>query len=108
MNRIRELREARGLKQSDLGKIMNCSGMTISRYELGQHEIDSATINRLCEIFDVTADYLLCRSSNPKPLISDEDASLIAAYHAADDNIRKAIDALLFQAVEPEGKSAVS
>lgn len=108
MNRIRELRERQGLNQTELGKIMNCTGVAISRYELCQREIDSATINRLCDLFGVTSDYLLCRSNSPSAAVSEADAALISAYHAADDNIQKAIDALLFPAAEPGSKSAVS
>lgn len=95
MNRIRELRDDKNMTQNDLAAAMNCTKVTISRYETGQHEIDSATINRLCDIFDCTADYLLCRSDNPSPLISAEDLRLLQAYRAAPEHIRTAIAAML-------------
>ena len=95
MNRIRELRENKKMNQADLALKMNCSIRTVSRYELEQHEIDSATINRLCDIFDCTADYLLCRSDNPSPLISAEDLQLLQAYHKAPENIQEAIGMML-------------
>ena len=87
---------------------MNIGLVSVSRYELEQRQLDPETILKLCDIFGVTSDYLLCRSDTPNATLSQSDAALIAAYHAADENIRKAIDALLFPAVEPEGKSAVS
>lgn len=108
MNRIKELRLARGWLQKDLAARMNIGLVSVSRYELEQRQLDPETIIKLCDIFEVTADYLLCRSDIPNATLSQSDAALIAAYHAADENIRKAIDALLFPAVEPEGKSAVS
>ena len=95
MNRIKEIRSARNMTQSDLAKIMNCTKMTISRYESGDREIDSYTINRLCEIFQITADYLLCRSNTPEPSVSEEDARLLRAYREAPDHIRIAILAML-------------
>lgn len=95
MNRIRELRIAKGWQQKDLAAKLNIGANSISRYETGKRELDPTTINALCELFDCTSDYLICRSSTPTPAVSDEDASLLAAYHAADQNIQNAIDALL-------------
>lgn len=65
MNRIKQLRREFGYSQEALAKIMNCTGMTISRYETGKGEMDTATINRLCDVFDCTSDYLLCRTDVP-------------------------------------------
>ena len=95
MNRIRELRTQHKMTQAELASTMSCTKMTISRYESEQREIDSATINQVCDIFHVSADYLLCRSDIPDPYLSDEDAALIRAYHAAPENVRAAIDSLL-------------
>ncbi len=95
MNRIRELREQRGIKQLELAKLLNCTNTSISRYELGQHDLPTEVIGALCDYFGVTADYLLGRSSNPAPAISDEDAALLRAYHAAPLSIQAAIKTLL-------------
>ena len=95
MNRIRELREAGGLKQADLAKMMHCSIRTVSRYELEQHEIDSATICRLCDIFGCTADYLLCRDNAQRSALSPEDAALLAAFRDAPAHVQDGIRALL-------------
>ena len=83
------------MKQSDLAKLLNCSATTISNYEVGYRDLDSETICRLCDIFGCTADYLLGRSGNPKPVISDADASLLQAYHDAPPSVITAINALL-------------
>lgn len=95
MNRIRELREAGGLKQAELAKMMHCSIRTISRYELEQHEIDSVTICRLCDIFGCTADYLLCRNNAQRAALSQEDAAILAAFHDAPVHVQDGIRALL-------------
>lgn len=107
MNRIKELRTALGMSQEALGKMMNCSFMTISRYERGEHEIDSDTICRLCEIFDCTSDYLLCRSSAKHPLVTDRQAALLDAYEKASPRDRKLIEEIL-AAYEEKKESAVS
>lgn len=88
MNKIREIRISKGMSQADLAALLNCTGITISRYETGQRDIDSATINRLCDVFDCTADYLLGRSELPTPEISADEARFLQAYRRADSRAR--------------------
>ena len=95
MNRIKALRQERGLRQSDLAVLLNTKPQTVSHYENGDRGLDVETIFRLCDIFGVTADYLLGRSENPAPAVSDADAALLAAFHAAPPSIVTAISALL-------------
>ena len=95
MNKIRELRTSKSMSQSDLGAILNCAAITISRYETEQRDIDSATICRLCEIFGCTADYLLGRSELPTPEISADEARLLQAYRRADGRARDMVDLAL-------------
>ena len=95
VNRIKELRQLKQWRQEDLAEKLNAKKNTISRYENGKLGLESKTICALCGIFGVTADYLLCLSDIPNPIISEEDAALLKAYHAADERSRAAIDALL-------------
>lgn len=95
MNRIRELRQAKGWTQTQLGDRVGMAKTTISGYEKGDHQIDPAMICALCDIFGCTADYLLGRSPSPMPVISPEDAAVLDAYHALPLEIRKAVDGLL-------------
>lgn len=95
MNRIRELRLSKSMSQSQLGAAIGTVRSAISMYELEQRQLDPATIHALCDLFGCTADYLLGRSASPLPVLSDEDAQFLAAYHAAPDHVRSAIDTLL-------------
>lgn len=95
MNRIRELRIIKGLKQSELGQKIGASRSSISKYESEDRQLDPATIHALCDLFGCTADYLLGRASTPWPVISDEDAQLLRAFHAAEDRDREYIRHLL-------------
>lgn len=88
MNRIKDLRVSIGLSQRDLGLSLNCTDVTVSRYETGQRDIDSETICKLCEIFGCSADYLLGRSALPTPELSEEEARLLQAYRRGDDRAR--------------------
>ena len=85
MNRIKELRAAKHIKQADLAILLNCTTATVSKYELMQRDIDSDTICRLCDIFGCTADYLLGRSELMTPELTDEEAAFVQALRRCDD-----------------------
>ena len=59
MNRIRELREDRDLRQIDVAEKTGIDQKTISNYETGKTLPDSYAIIRLADFFGVTCDYLL-------------------------------------------------
>ena len=59
MNRTRELREDRDLRQSDVSQITGIDQRTLSNYETGKTNTDSFAIIKLSEFFEVTTDYLL-------------------------------------------------
>lgn len=104
MNRIRALRQQRGWRQEDLARALNLRDNSISRYELEQRQLDPTTIHALCDLFNVSADYLLGRTNTPQPSVTEEDAQLLRAYHAAPENVRSAIDALLLPPVVAQEK----
>jgi transcriptional regulator with XRE-family HTH domain len=60
--RLKALRLEKGLSQSELGRLVSLKSQTISHYETGYRSPSVVTINHLCEIFNVTSDYLLGRS----------------------------------------------
>lgn len=65
VNRIKELRKARGLTQEELGKRLNVQKAAISKYENGTVTPNGEVLKRLSAIFNVTTDYLLgCEISN--------------------------------------------
>lgn len=45
---------------------LNMNQNSISRYETGEHEADYATLIMFADYFDVSIDYLLERTDNPK------------------------------------------
>lgn len=59
MNRIKELREDRDLRQIDVANATNLDQKTLSNYETGRTNPDSYAITKLAEFFGVTCDYLL-------------------------------------------------
>ncbi|MCL2556784.1 MAG: helix-turn-helix domain-containing protein [Firmicutes bacterium] len=57
--RVKELREEKKLTQVELGKLLGLSYQTIGHYENGTTQPTLETLAKMCEIFDVTASYLL-------------------------------------------------
>lgn len=69
MNRIKFLREEKGLYQKDLAKLLNVSVPAINYYENEKRAMDTKTALILAEHFGVSVDYLLGKSDirNPQP-----------------------------------------
>ncbi len=64
--RIRDLREDRDLRQRQIADYLNCSQQVYSNYELGQRDIPTEVLIKLSVLYDVSVDYLLDLTSNPK------------------------------------------
>ena len=64
--RLRELRKTRGISQLKLAMDLNTNQNTISRYETGEREPGITELITLADYFDVSVDYLLERTNNPK------------------------------------------
>ena len=65
-DRLRKLRQEKRLTQEQLGKIIHVSKVSISGYENGERSPDTENLTKLANYFDVTTDYLLGRTDNPK------------------------------------------
>ena len=64
--RIRDLREDKDLKQRELAEYLNCSQRVYSNYELGQRDIPTDVLIKLSNLYNVSTDYLLGLTNNPK------------------------------------------
>lgn len=64
--RLNELRKSRKISQVKLAMDLNMNQNSISRYETGEREADYATLIAIADYFDVSIDYLLGRTENPK------------------------------------------
>ncbi len=102
MNNLRILREERGLRQEDLGKLVYLASSAISAVENGRRTMSEDMILRFCAFFGVSSDYLLGRTGlrRPVPEISEEELALIEAYRRADEKCR-AIVRLALSTGEP-------
>ena len=63
---LRNIREDRDIKQKDIAKILNVSQNTYSQYETGVISLTAEVLVKLSEFYNVSIDYLLDRTNNPK------------------------------------------
>ena len=62
LNRIKDLREDRDMRQSDLARETGIDQRTISNYETGKTAPDAYALIKLADFFDVSIDYLVGRT----------------------------------------------
>ncbi|MGI6562439.1 MAG: helix-turn-helix domain-containing protein [Clostridia bacterium] len=77
--RLKLLREEKGLKQLDIAQMLGVSRTTYTQYETGKSEPDLTTVAKLADYFNVSLDYLLGRVSIREPI------ETIAAHHEGED-----------------------
>lgn len=64
--RLKELRKNKKISQLKLALDLNMNQNSISRYENGTREADYSTLIKFADYFDVSIDYLLERTDNPR------------------------------------------
>lgn len=64
--RLNELRKEKNISQLKLALDLSMNQNTISRYETGEREADYKTLIKIADYFNVSIDYLLERTDNPK------------------------------------------
>lgn len=88
-NRIRELRQAYGIKQAELAKYLGVAQNTLSYWEQGKYDVDNASLQKIADYFNCSVDCVLCRAEIPRDeiegdflgeLLSDHEKELIRAY----------------------------
>lgn len=65
--RLFDLREDHDLKQKNLADLLNVHQTTYSDYELGRVNVPIASLHTLADFYNVSIDYLLCRTNTKKP-----------------------------------------
>nr|WP_302649908.1 helix-turn-helix transcriptional regulator [uncultured Agathobaculum sp.] len=65
--RLRDLREDKGKKQSEIAALLNCTQQAYSTYERGERDVPSRVLIQLADYYNTSVDYLLGRTNNPAP-----------------------------------------
>ncbi|MBQ8295493.1 MAG: helix-turn-helix transcriptional regulator [Clostridia bacterium] len=64
--RLQLLRKQKHISQTRLAIDLNMNQNSISRYETGERQADYETLIKFADYFNVSIDYLLERTENPK------------------------------------------
>lgn len=67
IDRLKEIREEKGLKQKDIAKILNITQVQYSRYETGMRLMPIDKLSKLAEYYNTSIDYLLYKTDERKP-----------------------------------------
>ena len=65
-NRLRELRKSRGYTQISLQMQTGIEQALLSKFENGERIPPTETLVQLAEFYNVSIDYILCRTNNPE------------------------------------------
>lgn len=82
--RLRELRKENNMSQSDLGKILGVSKVSISGYENGTRVPSVEILLSILDVFQVSADYLLGRELN---VVCEDDENISVVLSLSDVEI---------------------
>ncbi|MBE6967850.1 MAG: helix-turn-helix transcriptional regulator [Ruminococcaceae bacterium] len=65
-NRLRELRKSRGYTQISLQMQTGIEQALLSKFENGERVPPTETLMRLADFYNVSIDYILCRTNRPE------------------------------------------
>lgn len=101
MLRLKQLRENRNLSQQYLADVMFTSQTSIYNYENGVVEPTIDMLKRLADFFDVSVDYLIGHSDNPKRVeitrgyqLNAEEAKHIEMYKQLSPMLKEAFNTI--------------
>lgn len=66
INNLKKLRENKGITQIALQMATGIEQALLSKYETGERVPPTETLIRLADFYNVSMDYIMCRTNNPK------------------------------------------
>ena len=86
------LRRGRGLSQRQAAADLGISQALLSPYETGAREPGLSFVCRACDYYEVTADYLLCRSAHPGDVSIRDSRAFLAQLRGILDRAENALN----------------
>jgi len=92
--RLRYLREGKNLTQKDVSEKIDISRERYNQYETGKRKPDYETLSIIADFFDVSTDYLLCRTDSynlttvitpSAPSLSENQLELLELFNRISD-----------------------
>lgn len=111
--KIKELRQQKGITQKELSKHLGIAQNTLSYWENGRIDIDTESLCKIADYFNVSVDYLLgrenkkqCQGNISSYKLSEHEKDIITAYRSK-KVMQPAVDRLLdVQRGESDGSAA--
>lgn len=85
MNRLRELREEKGISQTDLSKLWNAAPSSISSWESGTRQMDYETLIKVADFYGTSVDYIIGRNDANIPQ-SHKERKIIKIFRELPDS----------------------
>lgn len=98
MNRLKLLRETKGISQKEMAKHIEKSPQAYNFYENGRREPDIATLKKLADYFSTSIDYLveyIPQDNEELPSVSADELDLIKKYRFLDTTLQEAVRDLI-------------
>lgn len=68
-SRLKELRKQKKMSQTELGRLLGITATQIGDMEKGDSATSMARLYELCEYFEVSADYFMGLTDDPRPYL---------------------------------------
>ena len=89
-HRLKDLKEDRDIKQSDVAKIINMSEKQYARYERGETDVPLQAAIKIAKFYGVSIDYIAGLTNDKRGLtrseLSDEETALIKKYRGLSES----------------------
>ena len=102
MNNLRLLRNQKGMSQQKLAELLHISQQSIYKYENNLAEPDIQTLTELSELFDVSIDYIVGNSDDPRKMnvfveteLSPRELDFLRMYRRLNRTRKKIIEMIL-------------
>lgn len=92
---LKELRQKKGCKQSEIASLLKITPQAYQRYEYGASEPNADGFALLADFYNVSIDYLFGREESVSPVTqlsgADAERRILQAYFQLDPNLRAKI-----------------
>lgn len=86
--RLRNLRQSKDMSQNELAKRLNLASSSVARYESGERKPDTDRLIDIANLFNVTTDYLLCKTDSPYLYVEDLASTVRLSPNSREKAIR--------------------